>query len=191
LNGGAGGGAYPEQIEKGTTLSEPTEPTRANCTFGGWYENSGLTTPYTFGDPVTDDITLYAKWTTNGGASLLIYGVCDTVDLSNSSYHSSNIFEAVWDTNIKPDAMDGQFEETTITASSGKDINITAVGKPFFMIESPLGESPALQFLDAGNVPIQMGFVTVTGSVTIDGINYVVCIFTENIADTTTFKIRF
>jgi uncharacterized repeat protein (TIGR02543 family) len=48
----------------GGSVTEPTAPTRADYTFGGWSATDGgnaLTFPYSPG--VTTDITLYAKWT--------------------------------------------------------------------------------------------------------------------------------
>jgi uncharacterized repeat protein (TIGR02543 family) len=70
LNGGAEGtGAYPTQIVKATVLSRPSpDPTKADNTFGGWYSDSGLAQPYTFANPVTADLNLYAKWVVIGTA---------------------------------------------------------------------------------------------------------------------------
>lgn len=44
-------------------ISEPSPaPTKDGYTFAGWYSDVGLTTPYNFSSPVTDNLTLYAKW---------------------------------------------------------------------------------------------------------------------------------
>ena len=43
----------------------PSAPTKTGYTFGGWYTNSGCTTSATAGAKLTDNITLYAKWTAN------------------------------------------------------------------------------------------------------------------------------
>ncbi|MCH5153701.1 MAG: InlB B-repeat-containing protein [Clostridiales bacterium] len=51
-----------------TTISAPTAPTKAGYRFDGWYKDAALSNVWTFGengDKVTDDITLYAKWTPN------------------------------------------------------------------------------------------------------------------------------
>jgi uncharacterized repeat protein (TIGR02543 family) len=66
FNGGtAGTGAYPEQIEKDAFLVKPfPDPTKDGFTFGGWYTNAALTQTYTFADPVTANLNLYAKWET-------------------------------------------------------------------------------------------------------------------------------
>lgn len=51
---------------KGTRITEPAAPTRANHEFGGWYKDAGLSSAWDFDkDSVTSDLTLYAKWTAN------------------------------------------------------------------------------------------------------------------------------
>ena len=46
------------------SISEPTAPTKTGYTFAGWYKDENCTTQWDFGsDTVTEDITLYAKWT--------------------------------------------------------------------------------------------------------------------------------
>ncbi len=53
--------------EDGSTIDEPTAPTRAGFTFDGWFKESALTNAWDFDvDTVTSDITLYAKWTAVG-----------------------------------------------------------------------------------------------------------------------------
>ncbi|MDD4390849.1 MAG: S-layer homology domain-containing protein [Eubacteriales bacterium] len=68
-----GGSAVPNQsIIYSETATEPADPTKDNNTFGGWYSDSDLTSAFDFSTPITDDITLYAKWTptgSSGGAS--------------------------------------------------------------------------------------------------------------------------
>ncbi|MDQ0359833.1 InlB B-repeat-containing protein [Breznakia pachnodae] len=51
-------------IASGSTISEPTQPTKSNNTFDGWYTNTAYTTAWDFSsDVVIADTTLYAKWT--------------------------------------------------------------------------------------------------------------------------------
>ncbi len=49
-------------VNSGTALTEPTAPTKSGYTFGGWYVEAGLVTPYVFTDVVNNSFTLYAKW---------------------------------------------------------------------------------------------------------------------------------
>jgi len=46
----------------GTVVTEPTDPTKTDYTFGGWYSDSELTSAYTFSTMPAENITLYAKW---------------------------------------------------------------------------------------------------------------------------------
>ena len=45
--------------------SEPEAPTETGWTFGGWYTDKDCTAAYDFSAEVTEDLTLYAKWTQN------------------------------------------------------------------------------------------------------------------------------
>ena len=47
----------------GTTVNAPTDPTKTGYTFAGWYNEVGLTTPYTFPHTMGLSTTIYAKWT--------------------------------------------------------------------------------------------------------------------------------
>lgn len=58
-----GGSAVDAQtVDYGTALTRPQNPTKAGKSFAGWHSDSELTQEYDFSAPVTQDITLYAKW---------------------------------------------------------------------------------------------------------------------------------
>ena len=63
------GGSYvPQESVIGATLAELPTPTKNNNTFAGWYtDNDTFLNAFTTSTPVTQDITLYAKWTAVGG----------------------------------------------------------------------------------------------------------------------------
>ena len=53
-----------QTIVAGGKATTPTAPTAAGWTFGGWYKEAGCTNEWDFStDVVTDNTTLYAKWT--------------------------------------------------------------------------------------------------------------------------------
>ena len=62
-----------EEVEYGSSVSEPAKPTHTGYTFGGWYTDQACTDgkEFTFDadgkstNPITDNIILYAKWTKN------------------------------------------------------------------------------------------------------------------------------
>jgi uncharacterized repeat protein (TIGR02543 family) len=52
-----------EVVNDGELATQPSDPTKDGFTFGGWYTDAGLTTPFDFdNDVIVADITLYAKW---------------------------------------------------------------------------------------------------------------------------------
>nr|WIF89110.1 InlB B-repeat-containing protein [Acholeplasma laidlawii] len=65
-----------------TTVIQPTNPTKAGYTFGGWYSDSDLTTAYIFTSMPSGNITLYAKW------NIITYGI--DYDLDGGDNHVSN-----------------------------------------------------------------------------------------------------
>jgi uncharacterized repeat protein (TIGR02543 family) len=59
-----GGSEVADQtVTSGGKADRPDDPTRQGYVFDNWYTQEALTTVYDFNDPVTQDITLYAKWT--------------------------------------------------------------------------------------------------------------------------------
>ncbi|KAF9145165.1 hypothetical protein BGX30_010244 [Mortierella sp. GBA39] len=54
-------------VDSGKTISAPPAPRRAGYTFAGWYKEAAGINAWNFAaDMVTSDMTLYAKWTSNG-----------------------------------------------------------------------------------------------------------------------------
>ncbi|MFU8792615.1 MAG: InlB B-repeat-containing protein [Acholeplasmataceae bacterium] len=59
-----GGTEIQDQVKvSGELATEPPTPTKANYDFGGWFVDSALSIPFDFSTPITNDLTLYAKWT--------------------------------------------------------------------------------------------------------------------------------
>jgi uncharacterized repeat protein (TIGR02543 family) len=59
---GSNRGSFTQVVDYGGVATLPVDPTRSGCAFAGWYVDPGLTACYEFATPVTNDITLYAKW---------------------------------------------------------------------------------------------------------------------------------
>ena len=60
-NGGTLDGADTQKVTAGGTVAY-AEPVRENYLFVGWFTDEALTVRYDFKTPVTDNLTLYAKW---------------------------------------------------------------------------------------------------------------------------------
>lgn len=79
FEGDVGGQVEPQRVIDGERVQRPIDPFLPGRVFKGWYADPGLTKPYDFDNPVTSDITLYAKWEithytvtyeTNGGTKI-------------------------------------------------------------------------------------------------------------------------
>lgn len=92
-------------VANGEVFSEPDEPTRTSCTFGGWYTDESFTTEYDFTKPVSGNITLYAKWIVNvdlnellsthiSGGSISLPGV--SVSSDRDGYYYIGLNEAFY-----------------------------------------------------------------------------------------------
>ena len=71
-NGGSAVAGKP--VSENATMIAPDDPTKEDHTFGGWYKEPELTNAWDFdNDTVTEDITLYAKWTENPNITELTF----------------------------------------------------------------------------------------------------------------------
>lgn len=50
------------QVESGSTAQQPVDPTKSGYHFDGWYSDEAFTSLYNFTNPISSNITLYAKW---------------------------------------------------------------------------------------------------------------------------------
>ncbi|MCO7175459.1 InlB B-repeat-containing protein [Sporolactobacillus kofuensis] len=87
-NSNGGSAVAAQTIDYEGQASKPTDPTQTGYTFGGWYSDSEFNNTYDFNTPVTENTTLYAKWSknqytvtynSNGGSSI----ANQTVDYEN------------------------------------------------------------------------------------------------------------
>lgn len=63
FNSMGGSAVQSQSVSDGGLVTEPTEPTKDESTFGGWYSDLALTTAWNFAsDVVHSNIMLYAKW---------------------------------------------------------------------------------------------------------------------------------
>ena len=68
-------------VNKGEKLVKPTNPTKENCSFLGWYKDAAYTSAWEFAtDVVNENITLYARWSNPGEA---VYTVTFDTDGGN------------------------------------------------------------------------------------------------------------
>lgn len=52
----------PINVVESKTISKPSDPVKIGYTFAGWYKDNKLSQAMDFSSPITENITLYAKW---------------------------------------------------------------------------------------------------------------------------------
>ncbi len=60
---GGGLSVISQNVRKGSNAIKPNDPVRANYSFDGWHTNIYKESIYDFSTSVTNDLTVYAKWT--------------------------------------------------------------------------------------------------------------------------------
>lgn len=115
-NGGSA--VAPVTVDAVSTVTKPADPTKSGYTFGGWYKDSTLQTPWDFANgTVTADTTLYAKWTANPPAP---------------SYDDSDPTYAV----SAPAAENGKIAVSPRNASAGSTVTITVKPDSGYVLET-------------------------------------------------------
>lgn len=108
----------PVTVDAGSTVTKPADPTKSGYTFGGWYKDSTLQTPWDFANgTVTADTTLYAKWTANPPAP--------SYDDSDPTYAVST-----------PAAENGSVTVSPRNASAGSTVTITVKPDSGYVLET-------------------------------------------------------
>lgn len=78
-NGGSS--VDPISVIPGSTPTRPADPTFEGMTFVNWFSDAALTQVYNFSSPLSQDTTVYAKWTGTGSVTV------HYVDQDNKSLH--------------------------------------------------------------------------------------------------------
>lgn len=103
FNSNGGTAVAPQTIGIDQAAAEPAAPRKTGYTFSGWYKDSGLTQAYDFAAPVSQDITLFAKWVKISGLKVTLTSTNGSVTglKSEYSYGDKVTLKAVADTNYK------------------------------------------------------------------------------------------
>lgn len=56
---------WSQEVNEGSEVARPTDPTKSGYTFAGWYSDEACTRAYDFGTKIYQDTTIYSKWTRN------------------------------------------------------------------------------------------------------------------------------
>ena len=69
-----------QTVSQGSKATQPTAPTTTGYTFGGWYKESNCANAFDFNTAITDNITLYAKWTANTNTAYTVKHCKEALD---------------------------------------------------------------------------------------------------------------
>ncbi len=62
FNTDGGSNVADQKVENGLKATRPEAPTKDGYDFDDWYEDATFTTLFDFNEPITEDVTIYAKW---------------------------------------------------------------------------------------------------------------------------------
>ena len=111
-----GGSQIPDQtVQAGQMPSSPDNPTKDGYTFAGWYKDDKLTTLFSFTQPLTSDVTLYAKWTTSKPSYSIEF------DVDGQKYDTQTVANGGHLTLPKDPTKDGYKFAGWFTAADGGD----------------------------------------------------------------------
>lgn len=85
----------PAVVEKGKTVTKPSDPAKDGCVFDGWYTTSECTgTQFDFTTPINANMTLYAKWVelpkiVGGEGSVWYFGSLEDLAFTSSSKYDN------------------------------------------------------------------------------------------------------
>lgn len=134
----------PQPVKSGEMAAEPIAPERKGYTFGGWYKDAACTNAaaYTFADPVTKNLELYAKWTaTPVTIEIVNAGAALGVDVINPRPNSSIGSEAHF--NVKVPA---KYDTTDLLVFAGNLTSSYIIPVPVARVETADGVTLYYQF---------------------------------------------
>ncbi|NSW89292.1 MAG: InlB B-repeat-containing protein, partial [Firmicutes bacterium] len=159
-------------VAPGSIITAPSVPTRSGYTFGGWYKEASCVNAWNFGtDTVTANITLYARWTYNGGGSSSSTGTPATptykAEVSGISTTETSLPVSV-NTNTDSAATDlGTLAKdifagagtAVLTVPSIPGVNSYTVGIPAASLSGSQGEGVLTFSTGAGSVTLPSGML--------------------------------
>ena len=81
------GGSYVEPQFVTDTTKKPTPPTKPGYDFVGWYTNEETNNEFEFGNILSNNLTLYAKWTPNNRVSYTVIHWWENANDDGYSFH--------------------------------------------------------------------------------------------------------
>ena len=150
----SGGASFtPPVFYLNAVTAAPTNPTRTGYQFDGWYTDTACSTPFTFGEMLTHDTTVYAKWTPSDSSYRVIIWkqqASDAVDAADADKKYDYVTSYLFEEDVKT-------AQKVILAEEYKNIygiNGTSeeVGKNYFVYNAALSDESTIIKADGSSV---------------------------------------
>jgi uncharacterized repeat protein (TIGR02543 family) len=124
FNSNGGSSITGVSVNAGGVITKPTDPTKEGYSFAGWYKEASLTNAWDFAvDTVSENLTLYAKWTETGSGTIEV----TSISLNVTSYSLYIGEETTLVASISPsNATD---KSVTWISSKSEVATVSATGK--------------------------------------------------------------
>lgn len=125
---GAAGAPASQSVKFGKTAEKPTDPTRENYLFGGWYTDSALTNQFTFDMTVSSDLHLYAKWiedTHHDNLTVTYYLDTTVYAAKEIAFNSAASSNAPTDPTKEAAIFGGWYTDSAFTTKFNMNANLT------------------------------------------------------------------
>lgn len=86
FNSKGGSAVRKQEVEEGKTATRPTDPTKSGYDFVDWYTEEAYENAFDFSTPITQNITLFAKWKLSVSPVLLASLTPDAVDAGDTEF---------------------------------------------------------------------------------------------------------
>jgi uncharacterized repeat protein (TIGR02543 family) len=103
-----------KKVDDGLKLEEPTEPTKEDYIFKGWFLDEKFTEEFDFDSPIKTDLKLYAKWEINNTIQTVNFVDQDSIIESQSIKYGDKAIEPDEPTRDKY-VFKGWFEDQELT----------------------------------------------------------------------------
>ncbi|GHU37460.1 hypothetical protein FACS1894193_03440 [Bacilli bacterium] len=132
-----------ETVNHGQTVSEPVAPTKDDAInpadapehdfiFKGWYTEPDLTTPFDFETPMTENITLYAKW----GLPITEAGLVNPAVASYADGKLGTPGDAIWFANAWFQILDEDMDDDASNGLQALVIKVYDIGNSQFIADT-------------------------------------------------------
>ena len=131
FNSKGGSAVRKQEVEEGKTATKPTDPTKSGYDFVNWYTEEAYNNVFDFATPITQNITLYAKWKLSVSPVLLTTLTPDSVDSGDTEF-------SVWTTSdFIGHTVNGWQTGCTINMSWRTVLAVDAQGRVCFAVWCP------------------------------------------------------